>query len=56
MKRYLLVKSGVVLPEEAVEDVYRKNSFTTFNEKDYEAWKQEKIEQGQIRVAYVGGV
>lgn len=56
MKRYLLVRSGVALTEEAVEDLYRKNSFTTFNEKDYEAWKQEKIEQGHIRVAYVGSL
>lgn len=43
--------TGLELTEEALQEICRMHSFTTFNERDYNAWKQSKIEQGVITIA-----
>ena len=50
MSKYIVVKNGQEVTEEALETIYRMHSFTTFNERDFNAWKQEKIAQGIIKV------
>ena len=50
MAKYI-VNNGTEITEEALEEIYRLHSFTTFNERDYNAWKQSKIEQGVITIA-----
>ena len=45
-----ITKNGTELTEEALEEIYRMHSFTTFNERAYNAWKQDKLEQGLIKV------
>lgn len=51
MAKYIVVSNGTEITEEALEEIYRMHSFTTFNERDYNAWKQSKIEQGVIKIA-----
>lgn len=51
MREYIVTKNGMRVTEEALEEIYRMHSFTTFNERDYNAWKQTRIEQGIIRIA-----
>ena len=50
MKKYRVLRSGKELTEEALQEIYSLHSFVTFNERDYNAWKQSKIEQGIIKV------
>lgn len=44
------VSTGLELTEKALQEIYRMHSFATFNERDYNAWKQSKIEQGVITI------
>jgi len=41
-------KNGLEITEEALKEIYSLHNFTTFNERDYNAWKEERIEQGVI--------
>lgn len=50
MAKYI-AKNGCELTEEALEEIYRMHSFTTFNERDYKAWKYDRLEQGLIKFA-----
>lgn len=51
MKKYICVKTGMVIDEETLQDIFRMNSFVTFNEKDYAIWKNERITRGIIKEA-----
>lgn len=51
MAKYRVISTGAELTEEALQEIYRMHSFTTFNERDYNAWKQSKIEQGVLTIA-----
>jgi phage antirepressor YoqD-like protein len=55
MAKYILRKGtvckGTEITEEALQEIYRMHTFTIFNERDYNAWKQSKIEQGVITIA-----
>ena len=51
MKKYVCVKTGLTISEEDLQDIFRMNSFVTFNERDYENWKSERINRGIIREA-----
>lgn len=51
MKKYIVTSNGQVLTEEALEDIYRLHSFTTFNERDYNTWKSNHLKQGTIKFA-----
>lgn len=51
MAKYIVTINRMEITEEALEEIYRMHSFTIFNERDYNAWKQSKIEQGVIRIA-----
>lgn len=50
MAKYI-TKNGVELTETALEEIYRMHSFTTFNERDYKAWKYDKLEEGVLKFA-----
>lgn len=49
MKKYVCVKTGLIIDEEALQDIFSMNSFVIFNERDYENWKNERISRGIIR-------
>ena len=46
-----ITRHGLKLTEEELEEVYRDSTFTTFNERDYKAWKYDKLEAGTIKFA-----
>lgn len=46
-----ITKDRKLLTEEQLEDIYRMVTFTTFNERDYKAWKYDKLEAGIIKFA-----
>ena len=50
MKKYIL-KSGRVVTEEQLEDFYRAFTTTTFNERDYKAWKYDKLAASELKFA-----
>ena len=50
MEKYVVVRNGKELTDDALKEIYRLHSFVTFNERDYTAWKQLKISQGIIKV------
>ena len=51
MAKYIVISTGMELTEEALEEIYRLHSFTTFNERDYKVWKYDRLEQGIIKFA-----
>lgn len=55
MKDYIITNSITNIKrkvtEEQLEDLYRAKSFTIFNERDYNHWKQTKIEEGTLAIA-----
>lgn len=51
MAKYIVISNGTEVTEEALEEIYRMHSFTTFNERDYKAWKYDKLEAGIIKFA-----
>ena len=51
MTRYIVTINGMEITEEALKEIYRLHSFVIFNERDYNAWKQSKIEQGILKIA-----
>jgi hypothetical protein len=51
MKKYICVKTGMIIDEEDLQDIFRMNSFVTFNEKDYTIWVNERITRGIIKEA-----
>lgn len=51
MKNYICVKTGMIIDEESLQDIFRMNSFVTFNERDYENWKTDRINRGIIKEA-----
>lgn len=50
MTKYI-TRNGRQMTEEELEEFYRINTFTTFNERDYKAWKYDKLEEGVIKFA-----
>ncbi len=50
MKKYIVSSNGMEITEEALKEIYNLHSFVTFNERDYNAWKQSRIEQGVIKI------
>ena len=52
MKNYIITNSTTNIKrkvtEEQLEDIFRRNSFVIFNERDYNTWKQTKIEEGTL--------
>lgn len=51
MKKYIVTQSGQELTEKVLESLYRLNGFATFNERDYNEWKSNHLEQGTLKVA-----
>lgn len=55
MKNYIITNSITntkrKVTEEQLENIFRANSFVIFNERDYNAWKQTKIEEGTLAIA-----
>lgn len=48
-KKYICVKTGMVITEEGLQEIFSMHSFVIFNERDYENWKIEKIRCGIIK-------
>ena len=51
MAKYIVANNGRKLTEEELKDIYSMFSTSTFNERDYKAWKYDKLEQGIIKFA-----
>ena len=48
MKKYIVRGDGKIITEETLKEIYSLRAFVTFDERDYNAWKQSLIEQGII--------
>lgn len=46
-----VVKTGQLIDEDELKDIFRVNSFVTFNERDFENWKSDGINRGIIKQA-----
>lgn len=53
--KYILKRGGYAYDERVTEeqlmDIFRSQSFTIFNERDYEAWKDELFAAGRLEFA-----
>lgn len=48
MRKYI-TKHGRILTEEQLEEAYRRNTFTTFNERAYTEWKFAHLLNGSLQ-------
>ena len=50
--KYVSTKSGMVLTEEELEEIYRlMNTFSVINETNYKAWKFDMLAAGKMKFA-----
>ena len=51
MAKYIVTINGMELTEAGMKAIYLLHNSQAFNEREYKAWKDDRIEKGKIKLA-----